>query len=119
MQLDFSLILDMFLYCPVGLAQKGDTQNKLLWWQKIARKHLGKALESIFLFTMFYCSKKGKQTPLLHPLFPHSQLFWSHSSGRVRPSHQGKHWQDPCRNEAILNRCNHLKARKKKMEKKK
>ena len=58
--------------------------------------------------------RKEKQTPSVYsPVFPHRHLFWSHSSGRVRLSHQGKRWQDPCRAEAILNWWNHLKAGKK------
>lgn len=67
-----------------------------------------------FPFVNFYYKKIEANSSLYYPLFPHTQLFWSHSSGRVRLSHQGKCWQDPCRDEAILNWWNHLKARKKK-----
>lgn len=56
-----------------------------------------------FPFAVFYCKKRELNSFLCYPVFPHSQLFWSHSSERARLSHQGKRWQDPCRDEAILN----------------
>lgn len=56
--------------------------------------------------------KRQQTSHSAHRLSPHSHLFWSHSSGRVKLSHQRKRWHNPCRDEAILNWWNHLKSRK-------
>lgn len=58
----------------------------------------------------------------LRSLSLYCHLFWSHSSGRARPSRQGSNWQEPCSDDSIMNSWNHLKTageKKNKREEKK